>query len=89
MAQLTFTANLKRHVEAPTIEVDGSTVGEVLDTYFIEYPLVRGYVLDDQGAVRHHVAIFLNKTTINDRQHLSDAVGVEDEILIVQALSGG
>lgn len=89
MASLKFTANLRRHVDIPTAEVNGSTVRQVLDAYFNEHPEVRDYILDNQGAVRHHVAIFLNKTTINDRQQLSDPVSDEDEVMVVQALSGG
>lgn len=54
-----------------------------------EYPRVRGYVLDDQGAVRRHVAIFLNGELIRDRAGLSDAVSGNDEIFVAQALSGG
>jgi hypothetical protein len=50
---------------------------------------VRGYVLDDQGAVRKHVAIFVNQRLIGDRQRLSDRIGEDDDIFVAQALSGG
>lgn len=86
---LSFTPNLARHLECPDAAIDGGTVREALGEYFRSNPLVRGYVLDDQGALRKHVAIFLNQELIKDRRHLSDAVGDGDEIFIVQALSGG
>ena len=89
MATLTFTSNLHRHVSAPSAQVAGSTVRQVLERYFSDHPAVRGYVLDDQGAVRKHVAIFLNQELIHDRDSLSDRVGDEDTIYIMQALSGG
>jgi hypothetical protein len=50
---------------------------------------MRGYVLDDQGAVRTHVAVFLNRVPIRDRVGLADPVGDGDALFIVQALSGG
>ncbi len=89
MPSLSFTANLQRHVKTPEAPVAGNTVGEVLDSYFQQFPEVRPYVLDDQGAVRYHVAVFLNKTIIQDRIQLSDQVKADDDILVVQALSGG
>lgn len=88
-AILSFTPNLRRHVDCPETRVEGSSVREALDRYFQINPRVRGYVLDDQGALRKHVAIFLNQTLIRDRTGLSDSVGDGDDIFVVQALSGG
>lgn len=89
MTTLSFTPNLLRHVKTPMIQVKGDTVCQVLEVYFQINPQVRGYVLDDQGALRKHVAIFLNQELIQDRTKLSDAVRQNDEIFVVQALSGG
>ena len=89
MPTLTFTANLLRHVETPSVEVEGATVGEVLESYFTTFPQVRGYVVDDQGAVRKHVTIFLNGEMIHHREALSKAVSPSDGIFVAQALSGG
>jgi hypothetical protein len=89
MATLSFTPNLQRHVETPEVSVRGATVRQVLDAYFERNPRVRGYVLDDQGAVRKHVAIFLNRGPIRDRTRLSDPVSEDDAIFVIQALSGG
>lgn len=89
MTTLTFTPNLLRHVETPPARVEGATVREVLEAYFRDNPAVRGYVLDDQGALRKHVAVFLNRGPVRDRAGLSDAVGEDDELFVIQALSGG
>ena len=89
MATLSFTPNLLRHVETPNVPVEGTTVRQVLEAYFEINPQVRGYVLDDQGAVRKHVAIFLNQGPIHDRITLSDPVSDQDDIFVIQALSGG
>jgi molybdopterin synthase sulfur carrier subunit len=89
MAHLSFTPNLLRHVASPSAQAAGADVREVLEAYFQGNPQVRGYVLDDQGQLRKHVAIFVNQELIRDRVGLSDAVAETDEIFVVQALSGG
>ena len=89
MAHLIFTPNLLRHVASPNAQMPGGTVHEALQAYFQANPQVQGYVLDDQGQLRKHVAIFLNQELIQDRTGLSDPVAENDEIFVVQALSGG
>jgi len=89
VVKLIFTQNLLRHVQAPTLEVEGCTVSEVLRVYFVDYPQVQSYILDDQGAVRKHVTIFLNGDMISDPTEQSDGVTAGDEVFVAQALSGG
>jgi hypothetical protein len=78
---------LARHVACPPIEVEGSTARAVLDAAFIARPDLRGYVLDDQGALRQHLALFVDGAPLRDRQRLTD--GVRGALDILQALSGG
>jgi hypothetical protein len=44
---------------------------------------------DDQGALRRHVAVYVNGRLVDDRVGLTDPVGPHDEIYVFQALSGG
>lgn len=64
-------------------------MAEVLQAYFPQYPALRGYVLEDSGALRKHMTIFVDGVAIQDRQNLSDPVPVDGEVFIMQALSGG
>jgi hypothetical protein len=90
MASVNFTPNLRRHVNCPTTVAQGDTVAEVLENVFSQEPFLRGYVLDEQGAVRKHMVIFLDGIALKDRVRLSDSVLREDsEIFVMQALSGG
>lgn len=89
MATVVFTQNLKRHVECPTEVVAGATVRAVLDHVFAENPRLRGYVLDDQGTLRHHMMVFVDGEPITDRRDLSDPVRDASEVYVMQALSGG
>lgn len=89
MAIVKFTPNLRRHVECPSIIATGSTVAEVLSHAFGQNPILRGYVVDDQGGLRKHMLVFVDGVIIQDRQKLSDAVKPDSELFIMQALSGG
>lgn len=89
MPQIRFTQNIQRHVPCPPAPVEGATVRQVLDGYFASNPAARGYVLDDQGALRKHMAIFVNGEPVLDRAKLADAVPADATVDIIQALSGG
>ena len=89
MPRVAFTPNLQRHVKCPTLDVAGDTVRAALDQVFTENPALRGYVLDDQGRFRRHVAVFVDARQIRDRTRLNDPVDSNSEIFAIQALSGG
>jgi sulfur-carrier protein len=89
MPVVTFTAALQRFLDQPTAQVEGATVAAALGTVFAANAKLRGYVLDDQGAVRRHVAVYVNGAPVKDRARLSDRVAPADEIFVLQALTGG
>lgn len=89
MPSVRFTRNIQRHVACPTLEVAGSTVREVFDAYFGANEPARGYVLDDRGRLRKHMAAFIDGRQIDDRDSLSDPVAATAVVDIVQSLSGG
>ena len=89
MPRVMFTANIQRHVACPETTVAGRTVREVLDNVFAQNPAARGYVLDDQAALRRHMSIFLDGELIRDRSGLTDPVGETSTVYVFQALSGG
>lgn len=86
---VSFTPNLRRHLDCPEVEVMASTVSEALEAVFVEHPRLRGYILDEQGRLRQHVAVFVGGELIQDRNELSDAVAAGQDIFVMQALSGG
>lgn len=89
MVRVAFTQNLQRHVACPPIEVDGSTVRACLDIAFEKNSAARAYVLDEHGALRRHMNIFVDGQSILDRESLLDPVPDGGEIYVMQALSGG
>src|SRR5204863_9287693 len=89
MATVRFTSALKRFLAAPPAEVAGATVGEALAAVFEARPALRGYALDEQGALRRHVAVYIGGEAVRDRVTLSDPIGPEDDIYVFQALTEG
>jgi sulfur-carrier protein len=84
-----FTSALQRFLEAPAAEVEADTLGQALAAVFAPRPALRGYILDDQGGLRRHIAVYVNGRPASDRVGLTDPVGPRDEIYVFQALSGG
>jgi hypothetical protein len=89
MATVEFARAFRRHVECPVEEVDGSTLGDVLDGYFDRHPTVRGYVLDDRGEFRKHITLFVDDEQVDHRRGAAAAVRPSSTVYVFQALSGG
>lgn len=65
--------------------VEGSTVDEALASLFSTEPGLRGHIVDESGAVRAHVSVFVDGVQAT----LDSGVGSDSEIRILQAVSGG
>jgi sulfur-carrier protein len=90
MPRLRFTRHLKRYF--PTLEemtIEGSTLAGIVAELDRIHPGIAGYLIDERGALRKHVNIFIGEYLLQDRLALSDTVTESDEIFIMQALSGG
>ena len=88
MARVTFTSNLRRHVDCATVEAAGQTVREVLEIVFESNDRLRTYILDDQAALRKHMTILVDGRRVADLTGLSDPVLPKSEVYVLQALSG-
>lgn len=71
------------------MSVCATTVHDALGQVFESNPRLRGYVVDERGALRRHMTVFVGGETIRDRTNLSDPVGPDTEVYVMQALSGG
>lgn len=89
MPRVVFTPNLHRFFACAETTAPGGTVREVLDNVFLAHPEARGYVLDDQAALRKHMTIFVDGRMIADRKSLLEPVSETGTVYVFQALSGG
>jgi sulfur-carrier protein len=69
--------------------VEAETVAELVAALNRQHPGLADYLIDEQGALRKHVNIFVGETLVYDRRALSDRLDADDEVFVMQALSGG
>jgi hypothetical protein len=90
VAFVTFTPHLARYFpDLAEGEVDGATIAEIVRALDARHPGLAGYLVDDRGALRQHVNVFVGGTPVKDRERLGDRVGRGAPVFIAQALSGG
>jgi molybdopterin synthase sulfur carrier subunit len=89
MVRVEFAASRRRHVECPVQSVTPGTLRAVLEAALLAAPALGHYVFDDQRAVRKHVAVFVNQQMVQDRTRLEQDLQAGDQVLVVQALTGG
>ncbi|MBL0730716.1 MoaD/ThiS family protein [Piscinibacter sp. HJYY11] len=89
MAHVVFTQQLKRFTEVPEVDTPAATLREALQAAFDRNPRLRGYVLDDQGHLRPNVVVFIDGRRSRERVLLNDALTLDSQVHVLQALSGG
>lgn len=89
MPRVVFAPAIQRHVQTPPQVVVAGTIRDALNRVFESQPALRDYIVDEQGSLRKHVAIFIDEAQIPDRDNLDQRIGEQAEMYVVQALSGG
>jgi len=79
-------SSLRSYTEKGEAEAAGATLAAVLADLEHQYPGIRFRVIDEQERIRRHIRIFVNGEQARD---LAQALRATDEVIIVQALSGG
>jgi len=77
---------LRSYTGRSEVEANGATLGVVLADLDRLYPGIRFRVIDEQDQIRPHMRLFVNREQVRD---LSQALNAGDELVLVQALSGG
>ena len=67
-------------------QADGATLDAVLADLDRQYPGLRFRVVDEQGRIRPHIKMFVNR---EQAATLAAPLAPGDEVLVVAALSGG
>jgi len=77
---------LRSYTEQSETEASGATLAVVLADLDRRYAGIRFRMIDEQDRIRPHIRIFVNG---KQARELSQPLGARDEVVIVQALSGG
>lgn len=90
MPKVKFTSAIKRfYPELSEMEIEADCIAELISKISDKFPKLTEYIVDENGALRKHVNIFIGNNMIKDRNSLSDKVLKSDTVFIMQALSGG
>ena len=65
--------------------IEAGTVGDVLREFERAHPPVRGWVLDERGALRRHMNVYVN----GEPGSADSPVGPQDKVDLLPAISGG
>jgi sulfur-carrier protein len=72
-----------------TLEIGAATVRAALTELEQSHPALHRCICDETGAVRRHVALFVNTSHVRDLGGLETPLTPGDEIAIIPAISGG
>ena len=77
---------LRSYTESGEAEASGATLAAVLADLDRRYTGIRFRMIDEQDCIRRHIRIFVNGGQVRD---LAQPLAATDEVVIIQALSGG
>ncbi|OGA51744.1 MAG: molybdopterin synthase sulfur carrier subunit [Betaproteobacteria bacterium RIFCSPLOWO2_12_FULL_63_13] len=72
--------------EHSEVEAEGGTLAELLADLDRQYPGIRFRMIDEQDEIRRHMRVWVNTDEVRT---LDFPLRATDEVIIVQALSGG
>ena len=71
------------------VEVDSSTLGEMVENLETEYPGFKERLVDENGDLRYFVNIYVNGEDVRFLQGLDTSTSTGDEVSIVPAVACG
>lgn len=90
MAKILIPTPLRQFVnQQDTVELSGSTVGELLGALTTQYSDLRKHLYNDEGKLRSFVNVYLNDEDIRYLSKDSTPVKDGDTLTIVPSIAGG
>jgi sulfur-carrier protein len=74
---------------APSVTVEGSTVGELFDGLVAKYPGLKGQLVTDSGDLHKFVNVYRNDDDIRYTGRLDTPLEDNDVVSIIPAVAGG
>ncbi len=74
---------------ASEVAADGGSLAEVIDALEVAHPGLRARVLDDDGAIRRFVNVYVNDDDVRFAEGLATATPDGTSISIIPAVAGG
>ena len=88
MASLTLPQTLASFCDGERhVDTEGTSVRSALEAAFERHPMLRSQLVDEAGALRPHLHLFLNEEDV--RNALDTPLTPGDRLLVLRATSGG
>jgi len=71
------------------VEVDAATIADAITELQTRFPGIKERLVDDSGAVRRFVNVYVNEEDIRFLQNQDTVLKDGDEISIIPAIAGG
>ncbi|MDX6300245.1 MAG: sulfur-carrier protein [Nocardioidaceae bacterium] len=71
------------------VSADGGTLSEVLDSLETSYPGIRARILDDQGAIRRFVNVYVGNDDVRFLEALDTSTPDGAQVSVIPAVAGG
>jgi molybdopterin synthase sulfur carrier subunit len=72
-----------------TVDVEATTVAELIDVLDTNFPGIRARLCDQEGKIRRFLNFYVNSEDIRFLENESTALSAGDEVSIVPAVAGG
>jgi molybdopterin converting factor small subunit len=90
MSTIHIPTPLRQYVaKHPSVQVQGTTVGEAMTALVSQYPDLRRHLYTEDGKLRSFVNLYVNDEDIRYLQKEATAVKDDDNISIVPSIAGG
>src|SRR6202166_2924704 len=90
MAKVLIPTPLRQYTEKQdSMEITGTTAGEVLSSLTAKFPDLRKQLFNDEGKLRSFVNVYLNDEDIRYLKKDATPVAASDTLSIVPSIAGG
>ncbi len=86
MSEVHIPTPLRSYTSASIVQADGATLAELFADLERRYPGIRFRVINEQGRLREHIHVFVDRESVRD---LATALRPDSRIDIIPAISGG
>lgn len=74
---------------ATVVDVEGATIGAVLESLTSTYPAIRGQLLNEDGTLHRFLNVYVNDDDVRYLGGVDAPVADGDEITLLPAVAGG
>jgi adenylyltransferase/sulfurtransferase len=90
MAKVLIPTPLRQYADKrDSVEVEGRTVGEILEALTSQYTELRRHLFNDEGKLRNFVNVYVNDEDIRYLAREATPVQAGDTLSIVPSIAGG